>query len=263
MFTWLKRYKQSDSTVLKHQIKYVDQLPDDELNILNNLLPWASYINDSYGRRFGRPFSSKKRASPEKIPDSRIIELNHRYPLRDLRVLEVGCFEGNHTVGLSQFSNHVTAIDSRIEHIIKTIVRTAMFDYHPHIFRLDLEQPFPNDPILIFDVLHHVGVLYHLSDPITHLHEILPRCRIIMLDTHIASDNNALHSYTVQNTTYRYKKFRESGRAAPFAGMQDHAKWLLEKDIISILKFHGFNNIEITERRDERNGKRILLYAHK
>jgi tRNA (mo5U34)-methyltransferase len=50
---------------------------------------------------------------------------------------------------------------------------------------------------------------------------------------------------------------------APFAGMKDHAKWLLEKDIISLLEFHGFTEIEITARRDERNGKRILLYAHK
>lgn len=262
MFTWLKRQKQTHSNLLKHSIKYVDQLPDNELKILNNLLPWASYMNDSLGRRFGKPFSSKKRSSSEKIPDPRIVELNRRYPLRNLRVLELGCFEGNHTVGLSQFSDHVTAIDSRIEHIVKTIIRTAMFDYRPHVFRLDLEQPFPNDPTLMFDVLHHVGVLYHLSDPVTHLHEILPRCRIIMLDTHIATDNDSLDSYTVQNTIYRYKRFRESGRAAPFAGMQNHAKWLLEKDIISILKFHGFDNIEITEYRDERNGKRILLYAH-
>ncbi|MDP1785453.1 MAG: methyltransferase domain-containing protein [Sulfuricurvum sp.] len=265
MFAWLKRRKQTqqnDDQTFKH-IKYIDNLPDKELAILNNLLPWASYVNDISGRRFGKPYSSKKRSAPENIPDPRIIELDRRYPLHNLRILEVGCFEGNHTVALSQFSDQVTAIDSRIEHVVKTIIRTSMFGYKPTVFHLDLEQSFPNDPALTFDVLHHVGVLYHLTDPIEHLNDILPHCSIIMLDTHIATENETLHSYTVQGVHYQYKKYHEAGRAAPFAGMHDHAKWLLEKDILQILENNGFTHIEIAERRNERNGPRILIYAHK
>lgn len=266
MFGWFKRRdatRQHNEDPANHSIKYIDDLPDEELDRLNNLLPWASYVNDAKGRRFGKPYSSKKRFAPEKIPDPRIVELNRRYPLHDLSVLEVGCFEGNHTVGLSMFSDRVTAIDSRIEHVVKTIVRTAMYGYCPHVFRLDLEQPFPASPELTFDVLHHVGVLYHLSNPVKHLNEILPHCTIVMLDTHIAAEEDELHTFSYDGTDYRYKSYKEAGRLAPFAGMQDHAKWLLEKDLVKILENNGFSHIDIAQRRDERNGKRILLYAHK
>lgn len=266
MLGWFKRrttIKQHDKDIENHSIKYINDLPDEELDLLNNLLPWASYVNDTNGRRFGKPYSQNKRFFPEKIPDPRIVELNRRYPLHDLSILEIGCFEGNHTVGLSMFSDRVTAIDSRIEHIVKTIVRAAMYGHRPHVFRLDLEQPFPEDPELIFDVLHHVGVLYHLSNPIKHLNEILPHCSILMLDTHVATEEDVLHTFSYDGTNYRYKNYKEAGRLAPFAGMQDHAKWLLEKDLVKILENNGFAHIEITQRRDERNGKRILLYAHK
>lgn len=266
MFGWFKRrdtIQQHNEAPVNHLIKYIDDLPDEELDRLNTLLPWASYVNDARGRRFGKPYSSKKRFSPEKIPDPRIVELNRRYALYDLSVLEVGCFEGNHTVGLSLFCDRITAIDSRIEHVIKTIVRTAMYGYRPHVFRLDLEQPFPDGPEFTFDVLHHVGVLYHLSNPIQHLNEILPQCTILMLDTHVATEEDELHPFSYKGTKYRYKSYKEAGRLAPFAGMQDHAKWLLEKDLVKILENNGFSFIEVAERRNERNGLRILLYAHK
>lgn len=263
MFNWLIKSKDNNLKCDSLSIRHVDSLPNNELKILNNLLPWASYVLDAQGRKFGKPFSTEKRATPEKIPDPRIVELNNRYPLRNLKVLEVGCFEGNHTTALSMFSNHVTAIDSRIEHVVKTLVRTSMFGYYPKVFRLDLEQPFPDEPEIQFDLLHHVGVLYHLSNPIKHLHEVLPHCTILMLDTHIATEQDRLSTFIYDEKSYRYKKYKEAGRFAPFAGMQDHAKWLLEEDLISILKQHGFNDIEIAERREERNGPRILLYAHK
>lgn len=264
MFGWFKRHaaiRRHKEDTANHPIRYIDGLPDEELDLLNDLLPWASYVNDAHGRRFGKPYSSKKRFAPEKIPDPRIVELNRRYPMRDLSILEVGCFEGNHTVGLSMFSDRVTAIDSRIEHVVKTIVRTAMYGYRPHVFRMDLEQPFPEG--LTFDLLHHVGVLYHLSNPVKHLNEILPHCTILMLDTHVAAEEDRLHSFSHDGTDYRYKSYQEAGRLAPFAGMRDHAKWLLEKDLVKILENNGFSCIEIAQRRDERNGKRILLYAHK
>lgn len=264
MFGWFKRHttiQHHNEDNDRHPIKYIDNLVDEELDLLNNLLPWASYVNDAKGRRFGKPYSSKKRFSPAKIPDPRIVELNLRYPLHDLSILEVGCFEGNHTVGLSMFSNRVTAIDSRIEHVVKTIVRTAMYGYRPNVFRLDLEQPFPDG--LTFDLLHHVGVLYHLSNPIKHLNEILPHCTILMLDTHIATKEDRLQTFSYEGIDYQYKSYKEAGRFSPFAGMQDHAKWLLEKDLLNILENNGFSHIEIVERRNERNGKRILLHAHK
>ena len=43
------------------------------------------------------------------------------------------------------------------------------------------------------DVMHHVGVLYHLRDPVAHLAAALPQVSTaLMLDTHVAPDSEAL-----------------------------------------------------------------------
>lgn len=74
----------------------IDELSDSELEHLNNLLPWASWVIDSKGRRFGNRYAVNKRNDPEVIPDHRILELDQRCSLSDKHVLEIGCFEGNH-----------------------------------------------------------------------------------------------------------------------------------------------------------------------
>ena len=116
-------------------------------------------------------FSAQKRNTPEVIPDPRIIHLHERIPLTDLTVSgsRIGCFEGNHTCTLSALAKRVIAVDSRIEHVIKTLVRCAMFDQKPDVLCLDLEEDVPAKLDLHCDVLHHVGVLYHLTDPVSHL----------------------------------------------------------------------------------------------
>ena len=82
-----------------------------------------------------------------------------------------------------------------------------------------------------------------------------------MLDTHVASENAKLHEYTVDGRAYRYLPYREGGREEPFAGMSDHAKWLVEEDLIAVLREAGFDKVDVAERRHERNGPRLLIYA--
>lgn len=244
-------------------IKFIDTMEDSELQLLNRLLPWSSYVLDSNGRIFGKAHSKKKRNEPEIIPDPRIIELHHRFDLTDKHILELGCFEGNHTIALSQYARSVSAIDARIESVVKTITRTAMFGYRPEVFSLNLEETIQNTSQISCDVLHHVGVLYHLSNPMEHLNTFLPHCEYLMLDTHVAACDDELETDICDEVTYRFKYYKEAGRAAPFAGMANHAKWLPEEDLINILRSHGFTYIDVAQRRQERNGPRILIYASK
>lgn len=111
------------------QTKYVDDLSDADLSRLNDLLPWQCFTLDSNGRRFGKQASAKKRNLPQAIPDHRITELNRRFPLAGLSVLEVGCFEGVHTIALAGYGAKVVGIDSRIENVAKTMVRTWSFGF--------------------------------------------------------------------------------------------------------------------------------------
>ncbi len=240
-------------------IHQVDPLSDDELQRLNKLLPWSAWTVDSHGRRFGNRHNKKKRIIPAEMPDHRIVSLAERVDLTDSTVVEVGCFEGLHTVALCERAKHVVAVDSRIEHCVKTMVRCWAFNQKNVQVELhDLEEGLPTRFSAECDVLHHVGVLYHLSDPVGHLREYLSQTKkMVMLDTHVAPEDKELDEYE----GYRYFRYREHGRDAPFAGMLDHAKWLHLEDLQRLLKECGFTNVDVAEHRDERNGPRVLIYA--
>ncbi|MGH8605587.1 MAG: hypothetical protein ACREXR_23185 [Gammaproteobacteria bacterium] len=102
--------------------KLVENLRDDDLRYLNNLLPWKCFTVDSKGRRFGNRAWPGKRETPQQVPDPRITAFHERYDLRGKRILELGSFEGVHTSALCLYGGRVTAIDSRIENVVKTIV---------------------------------------------------------------------------------------------------------------------------------------------
>ncbi len=246
----------------KNDIPFINDLTDTELEEFNALLDWNCYILDKNGRRFGNIAWSGKRMGPQTVNDYRHKILNDRIPLANKAVLEIGCFEGIHTINLCRLSKSVTAIDSRIENIVKTIVRCAMFNYHPVVFKSDVENWLSQKELLKADVCHHVGVLYHLKDPVKHLIELSSFIgRAILLDTHYAKEEEAIEKYETLGKTYSYKKYAEGKDV--FSGMYDHAKWLTLEILVEILKNSGFNNVEIIEKREERNGSRVLLYANK
>lgn len=246
------------------RVPVVENLSDDELQELNALLPWKCFVVDSEGRRFGQPASATKRNGPSTIPDRRIVMLNERFNLKELTVLELGCFEGIHTTALAGFARHVTACDSRVANVAKTAVRCAMFQVPVILFVWDVEKPLPPGQDANCDVLHHVGVLYHLLDPVSHLRMISPYVRRgIMLDTHYATPESATESYEVDGRTYAYRRYREGGLADPFSGMYPAARWLLLADLVALLKELGFPIVDVVEDRQERNGPRCLIVAER
>lgn len=145
----------------------IEFLGDDDLSRLNNMLPWKCFTADSKGRRFGNPAWKGKRNGPQVIPDLRIVWLDSLFNLSDKSVLEFGCFEGIHTIALAQRAAKVYAIDSRIENVVKTIVRANLLGFSPTVSVCDLEQEKDVERLPVIDVLHHVGVLYHLKDPVS------------------------------------------------------------------------------------------------
>jgi tRNA (mo5U34)-methyltransferase len=242
----------------------VDALPDEELQRLNSLLPWAAYVLDARGRRFGQAYSPTKRNAPQTFPDRRIVELDRRAPLSERTVLEIGCFEGIHTAALAMRARHVKACDGRIENVVKTIVRCAMFGVAPSVFRWDMEEPPPAGIDLASDVLHHVGVLYHLTDPVGHLAGLLPHVKdAVLLDTQVAAPEAARETYEAGGRRVRYAHFSEAGREPPFAGLRGHAKWLVADDLVALVRELGFAHTDVTRLKQERNGWRLTLYARR
>lgn len=244
----------------------VERLSDGDLDRLNSLLPWACFTVDGRGRRFGDAAWTGKREEPQAVPDRRIVLMDDRFGLADTHVLEIGCFEGVHTVALCQRAGRVTAIDARLDNVVKTIVRSAFHGCHPHVFTCDIEDPGAGAELAALDVdfVHHVGVLYHLQDPIGHLRSLgnIAR-RGLLLDTHVAPADAADEELVVDGETFRYMRYAEGGRAEVFSGMYDHAKWLPLDTLVRLLGDGGFSEVEVVEERSERNGPRVLILARR
>ncbi len=243
---------------------FVDRLTDDDLKRLNELLPWRCFTVDSEGRPLGGAAWSGKRVEPQTIPDPRILRFHERFDLSDKHVLEVGCFEGVHTIALCRLAERVTAIDARVENVVKTIVRCAFFDERPRVITFDLDGDEDGDELLRADLCHHVGVLYHLDDPVSHLRRLGTWVsRGLMLDTHYARPEDATEEYEVAGERFRFRRYDEHGRGDVFSGVRPTSKWLRLDDIERVLREAGFGTVEVVEKRDERNGPRVLLFAER
>jgi cyclopropane fatty-acyl-phospholipid synthase-like methyltransferase len=217
------------------------------------------FTTDSIGRRLGNYAWKGKRQEPQSLSDPRIAEL-----LRGLRgnhILEVGCLEGVHTIGLCMKGCEVTAIDARIENLVKTQIRSLLYGCHPKLMLVDLDQQ-PNGCKGGYDACFHVGVLYHLENPVEHLLDLLPSIsEAILIDTHVANDTMILNPYP-GHVDLLYADYKEYGRNDIFSGMGLKSKWLTSNSLKQVLMMSGFQ-IDAEERRDERNGPRVKIRAVK
>jgi tRNA (mo5U34)-methyltransferase len=242
----------------------VSTMSDEQIAEMNRLLPWGAMTVDPTGRVVGNPWSSTKRNVPHDLIDHRQQAFAEAFPLTDRHVLEIGCFEGIHSLGLKLLGAKVTGVDSRVANILKTLSRLWLYGHTADVVLWDVEKP-PTEAVpQEWDVLHHVGVLYHLTNPVEHLLEVLPRTRhAVLLDTHVADDAaSAKLSYEVNGASFSYRRKPEPLAAhSPFAGMKDHAKYLLIDDIVELFRQSGFTDVRLVEDRAERNGRRVTVWA--
>ena len=252
----------SDIDAYKVDSGLIELISDDDLARLNNMLSWKCFTADTKGRRFGNKAWKGKRDTAQLIPDPRILEMDRLFTLKDKTVLEVGCFEGVHTIGLAKLGARVYAVDSRIENVVKTLIRTKLFGYTADISLCNLELSTDMARLPSVNIMHHVGVLYHLKDPVSHL---LALGTIVndgmLLCTHYAMEDMLSDSYMLDGKEYRYFKYLEKGRDDFFSGMYDHSKWLLIEDIKYLLAQSGFTDFRIMADEQQRNGPRVTLFA--
>jgi tRNA (mo5U34)-methyltransferase len=242
----------------------LDRMTAADLQELNRLLHWNCFTVDSRGRRIGDRARAGKREEPQAIPDYRTALLDRAFELADKHVLEIGCFEGVHTIGLCDRARAVTAIDSRVENVVKTILRCYLYGHAPEVRRCNVELADELAALPDVDVVHHVGVLYHLVDPVAHLERLVPKVRSgLMLDTHVATPEQATDTLVSGDASYPCHRFTEGGVAEVFSGMYAHASWLTLDTLVALLQRLGFARTEVLEQRAERNGPRVLVMAHR
>ena len=87
--------------------------------------------------------------------------------------------------------------------------------------------------------------------------------RGMMLDTHVAPPDREQVVFASEGLDARCWAFREGPRDDPFSGTRATARWLVEEDLLRVLGELGFRTVEVADRREERNGPRILVFAEK
>lgn len=249
--------------------KRLDLLDSASLEKLNAMLSWSSYFNFAGTKTLGTPWSDRKRHAPQPFPDRGVEHLNEIVPLSGLSVFELGCYEGHHTVSLARHAAEVWAIDGRIENVIKTLVRVwgAGYEARAKVNCIDLEKGLLREQIQAlgrddgFDLIHHRGVLYHLSDPVGHINECARICnKHLYLHTQIATDEMAKDKHTLNNKSYEVYRYKEPKSAfSPFSGITQQALWLTKDSLLRLLEDVGFKEVNVISEVQERNGPRIEL----
>ncbi len=236
---------------------------------LNALLPWSSF-NVVNKMPLGSAYLGAKRSVPHAIPDVSYKEVA-QFLGPDSRVLEVGCFEGHYASTLAMFCGQVYAFDSRIENVLKTLVRTWALGLDRKVVCdvLDIETTSVADfyrqrQVASFDLIYHRGVLYHLGDPVGHLADIAPLAKVLYLSTQYAADEQANEVMETPHGKFNVFSYREKTiDFGPFSGMVPKAYWLRKDQMLALLTSLGFTEIEVTCDEQERNGRRITLIAKK
>ena len=235
------------------------EVSQEALSEINSLLDWhAGTVLD--GRMLGHPgATANKRTKPGLVPDRRITALHNLIGLTGKSVLEVGCFEGIHTLGLRLYSDNVTAVDVRPSNVMKTLARLSLHGTDAKVFIADAEEI--SVEFGQFDVIVHCGVLYHLMSPVEHIFSVAGMCRYLLLDTHVASEQPAPVKGVFEQFAYQGTYHDEGGWRDPFSGRHPKSLWLTEESLLEALQRAGFQSINLLERRAERNGPRVTILA--
>jgi len=149
------------------------------------------------------------------------------------------------------------AIDARPEQIRAT--QKSCAGLLNIIFRVaDVEK----SEFAIAEAVFHVGLLYHLLDPVAHLKKLcgVESVQAIFLDTHFAPAEQCERTY--QSSTGALVQCSERAELVvmPRSGVNATSRWLSIDTIMSLLG-ETFKGVFILERRIERNGPRATIMA--
>ena len=236
-------------------------IPVAVISEVNDILDWhaGTLLNGHILGRLGA--KAGKRTEVAAVPDYRIVKLQEIINLTGKSILEVGCFEGIHTLGLRLYSDDVTAIDIRPSNVIKTLTRLSMHGCYAKVFVADVESL--SAGFGRFDCIFHCGVLYHLMSPVEHLFSLGRMCEHLFLDTHVARNEPEMMEKESSGFTYRGVHHGEGGWKNPFSGKGPKSFWLDKPSLENALRQAGFASIRVIEEREERNGPRLAILASK
>jgi uncharacterized protein DUF1698 len=238
----------------------VTSLTDTQLGELQEAVAWESGMPLPDGRILG---IAGKRGGFTAVRDPRVQLVVDWLDPEAKTILEFGCHEGNHTVQLAAVAREVVAVEVRPKNVVAALVRLWAHDVrNARVVLKDVREV--DHRFGAFDILFHVGVLYHLDDPVEHVFQIARMAPALVLDTHYASGSEAKRSDLYrEGKVYGACLVVEGGWKSSFSGVESASRWLLRDSLTDLLTDAGFHEIDVVSDRIERNGPRLTLLARR
>jgi tRNA (mo5U34)-methyltransferase len=196
--------------------------------------------------------------------DFRLAEVDRRLGLAGKTVLELGSHEGQFTIQLAQRCKQVTAVEVRPKNVVCALIRAFVHDLDNIKIHLkdvrEIDASFGR-----FDILAHLGVLYHLSNPVEHLFQIKDLSDNLLLCTHHGSPALRFQREDIEyaGKTYRAYRYKEFGWQDGWSGMEAWSRWLEKDDLLALLAEIGYQSVEVLREWQPSGYPRITLLAQR
>lgn len=179
--------------------------------------------------------------------DSRIKLCREKFP-EVKTVLELGSFEGGHTVALARWAEHVTGVEGRQKNAEKARWILKVHDIeNAGIVSGNLEDIRLAD-LGSFDLCVSIGVLYHMPEPLKLIAAMADAAPNLFLWTHVAKDAER-------------EDWHEEGVDWPLAGLSDRAVRLPKTELLAELRAR-YRKVEVLgEETDHKNAGPAITIA--
>jgi len=174
-------------------------------------------------------------------------------------VLELGPFEGYHTVAFEQRgAAHVTSVEASRTAYLKCLVVKDLFDLQASLLYGDVPS-FLAQTNEEFDVVWASGILYHQADPVSFLELAADRGDHLFLHTHFfdqaaAAESSMAPRFRTELDTeviwrgrsmrlHRYEYETDTVQGTFAGGPQRYANWMEKADIEFMLAELGFATV--------------------
>ena len=241
---------------------------DDSLARIDEVIggPWFSHVLQMANRYCHPKVLHYHRGE---IEDERLKYIAYFLDVRDQRILEIGPFEGYHSVVLEKMGvRENIAIESRADNLSKCQrIKEKYHLNHTQFLQYDLERLYRGEEIPSFsgpfDLVFCLGVLYHLPDPGRGLEWMRSQSSTLFVGTHYATPRNRMKSitYSYGGKSYRGQERPEPGIACPIAGMSPTSLWLYEDDLLRLIHDVGYSRIWVLGKDIQNHTDHITLLA--
>jgi SAM-dependent methyltransferase len=237
---------------------------DQQLQDFQEGLDWQVACRLPDGRVLGKMRNPEQGIRPAAAPPI-VMCLQDYVETAGKTIVELGCGEGQFTVHLAQICKQVVAVDVRPKNILCCLARLFVHDVH-NVRCLLQDVRELHVPPREFDIIFHQGLLYHLENPVEHLHTIRDMADTILLNTHYCMDDTDFPraDITYGGKTYKAYRYREFGWADQWSGLDPFSRWLHRDTLLDLLRELGFDSVEVIDDNPLREiGPRMTVLARR